>query len=329
MNILVIYNRKIDRGSTKYRIVQYTEYLRNKGFDFDFVKRKAIDGTLIRKIPHYDAVFNQRALMRTSLARKIITCSRRVVFDFDDAIYTRPGRPHSWLTSLRVKQRLNLWLKRADTVTTANHFLANYARKYSPNVEVIPNAIDLTTWKPRGSKKEETIRIGWAGAPVNIPKLEQLEPVLTTLLKKYPFVNLAVFSGKKPRLTCRFEYHPFEPDKEHEFVQGLDVGLLPLVDEEYSKGKSPIKAIQYLACGVSVVGNVIGATGEILNEANSIAVSSNEEWLSALEQLINDPNRMIAMGAAGREFAEKNHDIRSTAKQRIKVFLGNALPEVL
>ncbi len=328
MNILVIFNRDMEKGSTKYRIVQYADYLKSKGIHLDFVKRRAINRSLIRKIPEYDLVFNQRALIRRSLAGRIIANSRRVVFDFDDAIYTRPGRPHSWLTSLRVRRRLNIWLQHADVVTTANDFLANYARKYSPNVEVIPNAVDLSIWKPRKRKKGKTVRIGWVGAPVNLPNIERLEPVLTALLKKYPFVNLAVFSGNMPRLSCPFEYHPFEPEKESEFVKGLDVGLLPLVDEEYSKGKSPIKAIQYLACGLAVVGNAIGATAEILNQTNSIIVSSDKEWMSALECLVNDRDRIVKMGAAGREFAEKHHDIRTTAKQRMKIFLGNAFADV-
>ena len=93
-------------------------------------------------------------------------------------------------------------------------------------------------------------------------------------------------------------------------------------------GKSPIKAIQYLACGVPVVGNAVGATAEILNDRNSIAASRDDEWISALETLINDRQRMVSLGKAGREFAEKHHDIRITAAQRMKVLLGKELADV-
>jgi len=322
MKILVISGGDLEKGSIKYRIAQYTDFLEANGLKLDFVKRSEIDRSFIPKLKMYDVVFNQRCLIRASLARKIIANSRRLVFDFDDAIYTRPGKPHFWLTSLRVKRRLRIWIQGADVVTTANHFLAAYAGKYSSCVKVIPNAVDLETWKPATRERGETVTIGWAGAPVNIPNIERLEPVLSELLSKYPFLKLAVFSGKRPNLKCPFDYYSFEPGKEPEFVRSLDIGLLPLVNEEYSKGKSPIKAIQYLACGVPVVGNPIGATKEILNDDNSIAVSSDEEWIAALESLVKDNQRRASMGRAGRAHVERNHNIRLTAKQRLSVFLG-------
>ena len=328
MNILVMIKGDLEKGSTKYRIAQYVDFLEAEGLNLDFVKRRDIDSSLIHKARACDVLFNQRCLIGTSLARKIIANSRRTIFDFDDAIYTRSGRPRSWLTSLRVRRRLRLWLQCASVVTTANHFLAGYARRYSSAVEVIPNAVDLEVWKPVPKEPREAMTIGWAGAPVNLRNLERLEPVFAFLLKKFPFLKLAIFSGKRPRLACPFEYHPFEPEKEAEFVQSLDIGLLPLVDEEYSMGKSPIKAIQYLACGVPVVGNAVGATAEILNDRNSIAASRDDEWISALETLINDRQRMVSLGKAGREFAEKHHDIRITAAQRMKVLLGKELADV-
>ena len=331
MKVLVMTKADFETASTKYRIVQYADVLEAKGFKLDFVKRSEINRSLIDRARAYDVVFNQRCLIRTSLAKKIIANSRRVIFDFDDAIYTRSGEPRPWLsqlTSVRKRRRLRLWLESASVVTTANHFLASYARQYSSAVEVIPNAIDLEVWKPLAKEARETVTLGWAGSRPNVRNLERLGPLLALLVKKYPSLKLAIFSGTRPRLACPFEHHPFEPGKEVEFVQSLDIGLLPLVDEEYSKGKSPIKAIQYLACGVPVVGNPIGATAEILNDRNSIAASSDEEWISALEILINDRQRIASLGKAGREFAEKHHDIRITAEQRMKVFLGKELGDV-
>lgn len=331
MKMLVLAKADSESGSTKYRIAQYADVLEAKGFKLDFVKRSEINRSLIDRARAYDVVFNQRCLIRTSLAKKIIANSRRVVFDFDDAIYTRSGEPRPWLSQLtlvRKRRRLRLWLESASVVTTANHFLAGYARQYSSTVEVIPNALDLEVWKPLAKDAKETVTLGWAGSRPNVRNLERLGPLLAVLIKKYPSLKLAVFSGERPHLACPFQYHPFKPGKEVEFVQNLDIGLLPLVDEEYSKGKSPIKAIQYLACGVPVVGNPIGATAEILNDSNSIAVSSDEEWISALEILINDRQRLTSLGKAGREFAEKHHDIRIAAEQRMKVFLGKELGDV-
>ena len=329
MKMLVLTKADLETGSTKYRVAQYADFLRtNKTneVELDFVRRRDIDRSLIPKVRQYDVVLNQRCLFRTSLAREIIANSYRVVFDFDDAIYTRTDKPRpvlSRLTLLRKRRRLHLWLRRANVVTAANNSLAEYGRRYSTDVVVIPMAIDLDTWAPHGRDRRDTFTIGWAGSPVNVRSIERLAPVLAEVLKRHPSVRLAIFSGRKPRLDCPFEYHPFYPGVEPKFVQNLDVGLLPLSGDEYSRGKSPIKAIQYLACGVPVVGNVIGATAEILNDDNSIGVSSVEDWICALETLIRNRKLVESMGRAGREFVLKHHNAKLTAQRLLKVVSGD------
>ena len=323
MNVLAIISRDMEKGSTKYRLVQYLDFLSKKGINIKFINRKTVDASIIIKAQQADLVFNQKCLFKTSVARKLIAKSQRTIFDFDDAIYTRPGKPHSWATSYRIKRRLHLWLKCADVVTTSNHFLSGYARKYSDSVEVIPMALDTDIWKPRNRIHRDEIIMGWAGAPVNVPLIEKLGPVLAHMLKIYPLLKLAIFSGKKPRLSCPFEYHPFFPGGEPEFVKNLDIGLLPLNDEEYARGKSPIKAFQYLACGVPVVGNVIGATAEILNDKNSIAVSNEKEWLNALEQLVTNRDLATSMGHIGHKLIEKKHRLLTVGEQLFNVLSSN------
>lgn len=307
MKVLVISSRDLEKGSTKYRIVQFEDYFSTQGVQLEYVKRKDIDSNIIRSLDKFDLVYNQKCLLNSSVSKKIIKNSRRVFFDFDDAIYTRPGRPHSWLTDRRVKRRLQFWLQHADCVTTANEVLADYARQYSSAVVVVPMALDLHLWAST-EHRSSAITIGWAGAPVNIPLIEQLDGVLSQLLEKYPAVKLAIFSGKRPRLSCDFDYYSFASGKEAEFIKKLDIGLLPLVGDEYSRGKSPIKAIQYIACGIPVVGNIAGATTEILNDSNSIAVTSPEDWINALGQLIESPPMARSLGGAGRNHALVQHD---------------------
>jgi glycosyltransferase involved in cell wall biosynthesis len=323
VNILAIISRDLQKGSTKYRIAQYLDFLTSRRIDVEFIKRGAVDTSVVKKAKQFDLVFNQKCLFRYALARELIANSRRTIFDFDDAIYTRPGKPHTLFTKLRVKMRFHLWLKHSDIVTTSNQFLARYARKYSSAVEVVPMALDLDTWQPGKKKRDDKITIGWAGAPVNISLIESLDPVFSVLLKQYPFLTLAIFSGQRPRLNCPFEYHAFRPGYEPAFVQNLDIGLLPLANEEYAMGKSPIKAIQYLACGVPVVGNIIGATREILNEKNSIAVSNQYEWIRGLDKLITNRDLARSMGQAGYEQVQKNHNVKCIAEQFFRILAGN------
>ena len=89
-----------------------------------------------------------------------------------------------------------------------------------------------------------------------MPRIESLNGVLCSLLKNNKNLKLAILCGKKPVLQCPFEYYEFSSRDESHFIKQVDIGLLPLVHEEYMMGKSPIKALQYLACGIPVVGNV-------------------------------------------------------------------------
>ena len=324
MHILAIVSRDLEKGSTKFRLAQYLDFLRQRGAEVEFVRRDDIDETTVERARRADVLFNQKCLIRTAVARKIIAASRRVIFDFDDAIYTRPGKPFSWLTQLRVNRRFHLWLRSATVVTTPNEFLAGYARRHSSAVEVVPMALDLTTWRPASRTPSERVTIGWAGAPVNVHLLERLDAVLCALLERHPSVRLAVFSGRKPNISCPFDYHPFRPGAESEFVSGLDIGLLPLADEEYARGKSPIKALQYLACGVPVVGNIYGATAEMVSEHTGIAVTSDDGWLPALEQLIRDPERARALGRSGRQLVEESHDMGRVGPRFCNLLLGNS-----
>lgn len=323
MRILAIVSRDLEKGSTKYRLAQYLDFFAGRGINVEFVRRNEIDGTTLERARRADLLFNQKCLVNLTLAKKLMAASRRVLFDFDDAIYTRPGKSFSRFTQFKVRRRFHFWLRHADVVTTPNEFLARYARRHGAAVEIVPMALDLETWRPAPDKSTGEITLGWAGAPVNVHLLEGLDAVLTALLAKFPQAKLAVFSGQKPRLSCPFEYHPFRPGGEPEFVRSLDIGLLPLLDEEYSHGKSPIKALQYLASGIPVVGNVVGATAEVLNKSNSLGVHSEEDWTVALESLIRNPDLAKNLGRSGRRQVEKTNSFSDVAARLLKIFLNS------
>ena len=323
MNMLALFSRDLGKGSSKYRLAQYLGYFKSRGLDVTPVSRSGINRALTGEIGRFDILFNQKYLFNYSLSKKLIDGSKRTIFDFDDAIYTRPGKPYSIIAGFRVKRRMQLWLKRSDVVTTSSLFLSGYAKKFTGSVKIIPMALDLDLWKPKENKSDDgIITIGWAGSPVNINLVERLDEILTHLSDKYPFVKFKIFSGQKPKLNTPFAYYPFQPGSEPDFVRNLDIGLLPLNDDEFSKGKSPIKAIQYISCGVPVVGNVIGATCEILNSGNSISVSDNKEWIRALETLIMNRDLIKSMGAAGRKHAGENFNFKTVADRFYNILAG-------
>ena len=180
-------------------------------------------------------------------------------------------------------------------------------------------ALDLETWRPRADRPASAVRIGWSGSPGNLWHLERLRDVLRRVVKFNPAARLTVLCGQRPGFDFPFEYVRFVPGREAEFVSGLDIGLLPLQSDPYTMGKSPIKALQYLGCAVPVVGNVRGATAEYLNPQNSIAVETDEEWIAALQRLIEYPSERLRLGQAGRRFVEQHHDLRTGSRQLLKL----------
>jgi len=323
MKALVIISRDKDKASTRFRFVQYEELLAEQGITLDYVRRDEIDEKVLARIPDYDVLINQKCLMKKNLARKIIESSRRIIFDMDDAIWTRPGRNHSWFTAWRVKSRLLQWMKAANVVTVANNYLGDYARQFSEHVEVIHMALDIEKWSPSAQGVTKQVTMGWAGSPATLVNIENIGGVLCDCLIENPTLNLAIYSGKQPEFPCEFEYTPFVAGTEAAFVKRLEIGLLPISsDDAFTRGKSPIKALQYMASGVPVIGQVRGATAEILNETNSLQVETETDWKMAISCLLNDAQKRRQLGMAGRDFVAREHNMKKTVKQLITAMNG-------
>jgi len=326
MKILALLIGDRETGSTKYRLIQYVDWLTRRGIAFTFLHRDEVCRKTVADVAGYDLLFNQKCLFDSSLARALRRSARRVVFDIDDAIYTRPGRPYSWLTGLRVRMRLNGWLRQSHVVIAANHVLGDYCKRQGASVSVLQNAVDLGAWRPAEAPPapgRDAFNIGWAGAPGNVPYLESLDPVFREVLRRHPRVRILVYSGRKPQLSVPFQHVPFQPGTEAGVTRQLAVGLLPLADEEYARGKSSIKAIQYLACGVPVVGHFVGAVQEICRPDCSLQARSPQEWVEAIGRYVENPELVRQHGTCARRHAEESHDFERNA-QRLEGLLRQA-----
>lgn len=319
MNILALPIGDETTGSSWFRLYQHVPALHRYGWNVSPVVRAIEDASVINNAATADVVINQKNIFPLGFAKKLRNNSRRIIFDLDDAIYTRPGKPYSWLTQRRVDARLRYQLTTADAVTTSSQYLAEHVSPHAKRVFVIPMAIDLEHWTARNVNNREEIVIGWAGAPHNLTYLEQLEPVLRRILAEFPATRIAVFCGKRPNWHLPTDYVPFEKGKEAAFVQGLDIGLLPMREDPFTRGKSPIKALQYMASGVPVVGNVFGATREILTDANSLPVLTEQDWLPAISRLIDDAPLRTDLGNKGRALVEQKHNAQTIQKELVNI----------
>lgn len=326
LNVLAITVGELNEGSTQFRLGQFLPLFRQADIQVTCVSREQVhrlnpaDGELQRA----DIILIQKSLFSMGQEKALRRTGLPLIYDFDDAVWARPGKPNSLLTRWRLHRRLHYWLRQATAVVPANGVLAAYARKFSSRIHPIPMAVDTEAWKPAVAEKtnpDAPFVIGWLGSPGNLPYLEKLHPELQQLQQNPELkIKIRIFCGQRPKFDFPFDYVPYQPNTEAAFIQTLDLGLLPLPDTEHARGKSPIKSLQYLACGVPVMGNFVGATAEICRPAFSIPLTPGQDWAGCIREWREKRDALRAMGIAGREFILQRHSLKTCAGQWIRLF---------
>ncbi|MES2007442.1 MAG: glycosyltransferase family 4 protein [Pseudomonadota bacterium] len=247
------------------------------------------------------------------------------VLDYDDAIfhnYDQHRRP--WVRRIYGK-RLDGLMKKAALVVAGNSYLAQRARDAgAARVEIIPTVVDLeryslertTSISTRGD--ERLLRIVWIGSPSTVAYLDMLREPLQSLSKRRGFVFRVIGGGNFDIPGVNVEVVPWSEDTEVDSIRECDIGVMPLLDSKWERGKCGYKIIQYMACGLPVVASNIGVNSEIVMQGESgVLVNSNNEWVFALEKLMSDQALRAKMGVAGRECVEKKYCLQKTAPRLI------------
>jgi len=321
MNVIVLTVGDPEVASTRYRFGQFGEPMMNEGVRLNF--RRADRFGEWDELKSYDLVVLQKRLMRVSWVRRLRSASRHLIFDTDDAIWEPHGKPHSLWTRVRTRCRLSAIARAADCCTVPNERLAAHLRSISANVAVVPMALDSKTWHPPSTREPGALRIGWAGAPPNLAYLDNLGGVLREVQAARPEVELHVYCGEAPgpEFPARTIHHPFVPGTEARVVRTFDIGLLPLPQDAFAAGKSPIKALQYAACGVPCIASPVGATCELVVDGiTGLTAASPVEWRDALLRLIDDPELRRSLGAAARERFVAQHSLESVQARMLEVW---------
>ena len=260
-------------------------------------------------------VVNQKCLLPLPWGWLIRICAKRLVFEFDDALWMRQGRPYGPFTQRRVSARLHWWLSNADEVTCTNDYLASYARRHSRRVHPLPTGIPLLEPIPphRVLPADGKFTLGWSGSASSLRYLENCQQPVAKFLKKHPQARLHVLCNKRPTLGLPFEFTPWSLRAEIPFFSGLTVGLVPLdLVDAYARGKYSITSLLIMARGVPIVGNMSeGGAGEIASHGGVMVVKDNADWLDSLEKLTHAATYASYSEAALRSIVE-NYDIRTT-----------------
>ncbi len=225
--------------------------------------------------------------------------SPRFFVDFDDAAYTKYSRwPFLWRKIPRV-------MAAAEAVVVGNNHLADYARQFAQRVFVIPSVVDLLRYPQRkDTRSSETVRVVWIGTPLTASLLKPLIPVMARLQSEHPSLSFRLI-GAGGSFSCN-GLHAEIPDwserTEADLLAQCDIGIMPLPDTEFARGKCGLKLIQYMACGLPVVASPVGVNREIVEEnKNGLLATTENDWHEKLDKLIRDSDLRMSLGKAGRE----------------------------
>lgn len=316
MNLLYLTYGREDWGSTRYRALQWIPFLEKREWNVEWIFSRHIRIRKFIKIVKMcywaDIVVVQKKLFVRPFLFLIRALSKRLLFDYDDALFTRDpftlrmrstgnGSPKSI-------RRLNFSLKLADTVIAGSKHLFDYAAKINDDVKIVPTCIVYSDYSELELVENKVLSIGWLGTANNQGYLTDIAEELESITIKYPKVNLQVISDKALKLQgVRIDNIKWNIDSYKNALLKFDLGIMPLKNDEWSKGKCAFKIIQYMAAGLPVIASDVGANSTVIsNSEDGYLVNSSDEWLSAFEKLIESKELREKMGRAAKEKIRKN-----------------------
>ncbi|WP_439880210.1 glycosyltransferase family 4 protein [Pontibacter sp. MBLB2868] len=282
---------------------------------------------LLLQLPDYDYVYIHREATPVGppwfewIAANLL--GKKLLFDFDDAI---------WLDNTSSENRLAAkykWHSKtaeicrwSEKVSVGNKYLQEYATRFNKQVVCLPSTLDIVN-RYNELKAQNTARtvIGWIGSHSTLPYLKIIEPVLQQLEEKYAF-DFVVIADKVPELKLRsLSFVPWNPETEVRDLLQFNIGVMPLPDTEWAKGKCAFKAIQYMALGIPAVVSAVGANTEaVVNGDTGYTCTTNHEWYESLSRLLQDTALRTDLGLAGRAWVTEKYTMRAHEQTFISLF---------
>jgi glycosyltransferase involved in cell wall biosynthesis len=313
-----------ERGaSSRCRVYQYLPGLRERGIEATALAELPPVRELVRSARAAEVVYVQKRRLPLPLLLRLRRAATALVFDFDDAIWLqcRPGggvRPAPAVKRLRLAAILRL----ADRVVAGNRYLEAYARRFSRSVTVLPTPVDLGRFSrsaqltvhsaqpehspssPCAVRRELcAVKLGWVGHADNLPYLRDLEPVFHRLAGEFPGLTLRVVSSAPYRESALpVENVTWSLACESACFSDFEIGLMPLPDDPWTRGKCSYKALEYMAAGLPAVCSPVGMNRDVVRDGETGFLAGDAAaWVDALRRLIREPALRARMGAAGRE----------------------------
>jgi glycosyltransferase involved in cell wall biosynthesis len=284
------------------------------GLTFAALLRRAVEAT---RAATFDAVVVHRAacLVGPAILERVVAAWRPLVFDFDDAIWLLDALPANQSVAwLKWPQKTETLCALADQVTAGNAHLAAWARRHTPHVAVVPSSVDTARYRPRKRAANREVVVGWMGSATSQRHLEAAAPVLADVVTR-PGVVLRVVSPTPPALPgIPFEWQRWSAEGEIAALAGFDIGIVPMPDDAWNRGKCATTALQYMGMGIATVASPVGANRQVIAHGDDgLLAATPAEWRACLDALVADPALRARLGGAARQTVEARYAMTTAA----------------
>lgn len=273
---------------------------------------------LSRQLRAADLVVLQKIKLLPPEARLLRGTAQRLVFDLDDAIFVRkPRRPGGRVgDSAWRRWKFASTCRAADLVTVGNHYLATVAGRSARRVEILPTAVDHDRYPSKVVDVGQPPTVVWIGQPENLMSLELVRPAVARVAQRVPGSRLRVVCSDFPDWDeVPVERTRWRPDSEVAALSSADVGIMPIEDEPWSRGKCAFKLLQYMAAGLPCVASPVGANRDVVVHGETgFLATDTASWTAALGRLLTEPELRHRMGEAGRRRVESEFSIDDYAE---------------
>ena len=282
----------------------------------------------LRRMNAYDLIFVQREAFMTGstfFEKQFSNAKAKLVFDFDDAIWhldvSEANRKLSWLKNPGKTANI---IALADLVLAGNEYLAAYARTHNSHVKVIPTTVDTDTYKRSGiHNKSDSLCIGWSGSLTTIKHFDFTVPALEKLKEKYGNRIHFKVIGDSSYQNSKLGIQGIAWDMKTELAElsEFDIGIMPLPDDEWTKGKCGLKGLVYMSLEIPTVMSPIGVNTDIIQEGvNGFLASGVDEWVDKLSQLIDSAELRNRIGKEGRKIVLEKYSVQSQQNAYLQLF---------
>ena len=352
--ILFIAAHRPDRSpSQRYRFEQYFNFLQENGYqcELSFILSESDDkafystGSIfqkffitlksfkirikdVRRSNQFDIIFIQREAFMTGsvfFEKQFSKSKAKTIFDFDDSIWlldtSKANKIWQWMKSAKKTRKI---IAVSDLIFAGNNYLADYANQFNENVKIIPTTINTNLFQRKSEYKDnQKICIGWSGSLTTIKHFENAIPFLVKIKQKYPDKVFFKVMGDQTYQNEELDIKgiPWSSATEVEILSSFDIGIMPLPDDQWVKGKCGLKGLSYMALEVPTIMSAVGVNPGIIDEGvNGFLANTEEEWVNKISLLIESFELRKKIGKNARKTVEKKYSTESQKDNYLKAF---------